>query len=70
MHSLLAGRILLQLRDWGKQTVRGEGFKDFGSEFTVHTNALQFEAALVPIDEETDDANDTETTPMMLISDS
>jgi hypothetical protein len=69
MHSLLAGRMLLQLRDWGKRTIHGDEFKDFGSDFTMHVNALVFEAALVPIDE-ADEADETETTPMMLTPDS
>jgi hypothetical protein len=69
MHSLLAGRMLLKLRQWGKRSVRGEQFEDFGSSFATHVNSLAFEAALVPIDEEFADTNDTETTPMMLTSD-
>jgi hypothetical protein len=59
--------MLLQLRRWGKQSVRGDRFEDFGSSFPVHVNTLVFEAALVPIEEETDD--DTEITPMMPTSD-
>ncbi|KIM85056.1 hypothetical protein PILCRDRAFT_380072 [Piloderma croceum F 1598] len=69
MHSLLAGRMLLKLRQWGKQSVRGDQFEDFGSSFAAHVNSLVFEAALVPIEEEFADTNDTETTPMMLTSD-
>ena len=64
MHSLLAGRMLLQLRDWGKRTVHGDEFKDFGSDFSVHINALVFEAALVPIDEG-DEGDETETSLML-----
>ena len=70
MHSLLACRMLLKLRQWGKRSVRGEQFEDFGSSFAAHVDSLVFEAAVDPIEEEDfTDTNDTETTPVMLTSD-
>lgn len=45
MHSILACRILLQLRECGKQTVGGDTFRDFGSPFTLHVNTLVFAEA-------------------------
>jgi len=69
MHSLLAGRMLLHLRAWGMQSIRGKEFKDFGSSFAVHVNTLELEAALAPINEEDDDdapsADNTERIPML-----
>jgi hypothetical protein len=70
MHSLLAGRMLLKLRECGKRSVRGDEFKDFGSTFPEQVGELEFRAALVPIDEEDEEDEDTEITPMMLTSDS
>jgi len=70
MHSLLAGRMLLKLRECGKRSVRGDEFKDFGSTFPEQVGELEFRAALVPIEEEDEEDEDTETTPMMLTSDS
>jgi hypothetical protein len=61
--------MLLKLRQWGKRSVRGDQFEDFGSSFAAHVDSLVFEAALVPTEEEFADTNDTETTSMMLTSD-
>jgi len=63
--------MLLELREWGKRTTRGDEFKDFGSTFTEQVATLEFQAALVPIDEEDEEEEDegTETTPMMLTPD-
>jgi hypothetical protein len=66
MHSLLAGRILLELRELGKRSVHGEEFKDFGSSFAVHVNTLQFEAFLATVDEGDDSTDNIETTPTTL----
>jgi len=68
MHSLLAGRMLLELREWGKRTVRGDEFPDFGSTFPEHVNALEFQAALVSIDDPVE-TDDTEITPMIQMAD-
>jgi hypothetical protein len=40
MHSLLAGRMLLRLREVGARSVSGDGFLDLSSTFTVQLNAL------------------------------
>jgi hypothetical protein len=61
--------MLLELRQWGKRSVRGDQFEDFGSSFAAHVDSLVFEAALVPTEEEFADINDIETTPVMLTSD-
>lgn len=58
MHSLLAGRMLLQLREWGKVTIRGQ---DFGSSFSDHVNTLEFQQI-----DDMDDADESEVMPMIL----
>jgi len=45
VHSALACRMLLQLRECGKQTVRGDEFKGCGSAFTLHVNTLVSQVA-------------------------
>jgi len=45
VHSVLACRMLLQLRKCGKQNFRGDDLQEFGSAFTLHPNTLVLEAA-------------------------
>jgi hypothetical protein len=57
--------MLLELHQWGQQTVRGDEFKDFGFSFAEQVNALEFEA-LVPTDDTiaaTDDVDAMQMTP-------
>jgi hypothetical protein len=58
--------MLLELREWGKRSVRGEEFKDFGSSFAVHVDTLQFEAFLAVDEDGSDITDNIETTPIML----
>ena len=51
MHSALACRMLLQLRECGKQTVRGDGFKGYGSAFTPNVSTFVFKAAAATEDD-------------------
>jgi len=68
MHSLLAGRMLLELHQWGQQTVRGDEFKDFGSSFAEQVNASEFEA-LVPADNAIAPTDDVDAMQMTQTSD-
>jgi hypothetical protein len=50
MHSLLAGRMLLRLREVGARSVSGDGFLDLNSTFTMQFNALAHKPAPGNID--------------------
>lgn len=42
IQSILTCRMLFELRQYGKRTIRGEGFTEYGSGFTVPVNSLVF----------------------------
>lgn len=42
MHSLLACRMLLRLRGYGKRTIRGPGFTNFDSQMTMADSKIAF----------------------------
>jgi hypothetical protein len=50
MHSLLAGRMLLRLREVGARSLSGDGFLDLSSTFTMQFNALAHEPTPSNID--------------------
>jgi hypothetical protein len=59
--------MLLQLRECGKQTVRGDNFKGHGSAFTSNVNTLVFKTPATGDDntdaDSTDDAQVGSTMP-------
>jgi len=64
VHSALACRMLLQLRECGKQTVRGDDFKGYGS---VNVNTLVFKAQATGDDNtDADGADDAQIGSTML----
>jgi hypothetical protein len=50
MHSLLAGRMLLRLREVGARSVIDDGLLDLSSNFTMQFNALAHELTPSNID--------------------
>lgn len=65
MHSLLAGRMLLELREWGQRTVHR--CKDFGMSFREHVNAMEFQEGSMPLGDDAGENHEViKTTPIML----